>query len=129
MLQATKEQSCLDAMLFGGAVLPLAAGGVPENSPQGYSGKNRASHQGRTFTNSTSALGIELTVRWGGVGSVDSARYYDPLAGRFLSEDPIGFLGGNLNLYPYAINDPLLFRDPSGRLLVGVLVGGVVGGD
>jgi RHS repeat-associated protein len=56
------------------------------------------------------------------------ARYYDPSAGRFLSEDPIGFLGGNLNLYPYAINAPVSFRDPSGRLLIGVLVGGVVGG-
>jgi RHS repeat-associated protein len=26
------------------------------------------------------------------------ARYYDPLVGRFISEDPIGFEGGDVNL-------------------------------
>jgi len=30
-------------------------------------------------------------------------RYYDPDVGRFVSEDPIGLLGG-LNLYQYAAN-------------------------
>ncbi|MBI4640627.1 MAG: RHS repeat-associated core domain-containing protein [Candidatus Tectomicrobia bacterium] len=29
------------------------------------------------------------------------ARYYDPRSGRFLSEDPLRFLGGDLNLYAY----------------------------
>ena len=28
-------------------------------------------------------------------------RYYDPRTGRFVSEDPIGFLGGDANLYMY----------------------------
>lgn len=41
------------------------------------------------------------------------ARYYDPLLGRFLSEDPIGIQGG-LNLYTYAANNPVSMRDPSG---------------
>ena len=32
------------------------------------------------------------------------ARYYDPKIGRFISEDPIGFEGGDLNLYVYMGN-------------------------
>lgn len=41
------------------------------------------------------------------------ARYYDPLVGRFISEDP-SHLAGGLNLYAYAANNPIAFRDPSG---------------
>ncbi|MBY0516238.1 MAG: RHS repeat-associated core domain-containing protein [Bacteriovoracaceae bacterium] len=43
------------------------------------------------------------------------ARYYDPSSGRFLSEDPIGFLGGDYNLYRYVRNNPVLKNDPSGK--------------
>jgi RHS repeat-associated protein len=58
------------------------------------------------------------------------ARYYDPRAGRFISKDPIGFAGGDVNLYRYvdsvgkpfleinpyvyAINNPLNYTDPLG---------------
>jgi RHS repeat-associated protein len=41
------------------------------------------------------------------------ARYFDPAAGRFLSEDPIGLWGG-LNLYRYVKNNPTGYIDPSG---------------
>ncbi|HWZ44714.1 MAG TPA: RHS repeat-associated core domain-containing protein [Candidatus Saccharimonadales bacterium] len=41
------------------------------------------------------------------------ARYYDPAAARFLSEDPIGFEDG-INVYSYAGNNPVNFSDPSG---------------
>lgn len=42
------------------------------------------------------------------------ARFYDPQIGRFISEDPIGFAGGDVNLYGYVRNNPLMFNDPFG---------------
>jgi RHS repeat-associated protein len=42
------------------------------------------------------------------------ARYYDPVVGRFVSEDPSGFAGGDVNLYAYVTNNPILFNDPLG---------------
>jgi RHS repeat-associated protein len=42
------------------------------------------------------------------------ARWYDPNLGRFISEDPIGFRGGDVNLYGYVRNRPLKFRDSRG---------------
>jgi len=41
------------------------------------------------------------------------ARYYDPNAGRFLSEDPIAFKGG-INFYRYVRNSASNLSDPSG---------------
>jgi len=41
------------------------------------------------------------------------ARYYDPAAGRFLAEDPAGFIGG-FDFYTYVNNDPNDSVDPSG---------------
>jgi RHS repeat-associated protein len=43
------------------------------------------------------------------------ARYYHPTLQRFISEDPIGFAGGDVNLYTYTANSPGNFTDPSGR--------------
>ncbi len=42
------------------------------------------------------------------------ARYYYPGLGRFVSEDPAGFLGGDTNLYAYVANNPLNWTDPWG---------------
>jgi RHS repeat-associated protein len=39
------------------------------------------------------------------------ARYLDPSTGRFLSEDPVTFLGGH-NFYDYVGNEPTSFIDP-----------------
>jgi len=45
------------------------------------------------------------------------ARFYDPLVGRFLSTDPVGFDAGNpygFNRYSYANNNPYKYTDPFG---------------
>jgi len=41
-------------------------------------------------------------------------RWYDAITGRWLSEDPIGFGGGDANLYRYCGNAPANLVDPSG---------------
>jgi len=41
------------------------------------------------------------------------ARYYDPMEGRFISKDPIGFSGG-INLYSYTAENPINYTDPFG---------------
>jgi RHS repeat-associated protein len=42
------------------------------------------------------------------------ARYFDPQTGRFLSQDPIGFAAGDMNLYRYVSNSTPNFTDPTG---------------
>src|SRR5437016_3358727 len=39
---------------------------------------------------------------------------YDPTTGRWTSEDPTGFAGGDANLYRYVGNNPTNATDPSG---------------
>ena len=70
-------------------------------------------------------------------------RYYDPHLHRFISEDPIRFYGGDVNLYSYVKNSPLNWGDPSGLcpvcvvvippivtagIQVGTIVGGIIAG-
>lgn len=43
------------------------------------------------------------------------ARYYDPEVGRFVNKDPIGFEGGDVNLYAYVGNNPVNYNDPEGK--------------
>lgn len=43
------------------------------------------------------------------------ARYYNTTLQRFISEDPIGFSGGDTNLYAYVWNSPTNFVDPGGQ--------------
>ena len=48
------------------------------------------------------------------------ARYYSPAEDSFISQDPIGFLGGQTDLYGYVGDDPVNWVDPSGMFKVGV---------
>ena len=49
------------------------------------------------------------------------ARYYDPATGRFLSEDPIGFVGGK-DFYKYVGNNPENALDPTGLKTIVLIV-------
>ena len=44
----------------------------------------------------------------------DNARWYDPVAGRFVSQDPTGFAAGDSDLYRYVGNEPTDDTDPTG---------------
>ncbi len=46
-------------------------------------------------------------------------RWYDAGAGRWMSEDPINFLGGDANIARYVSNSPLHFSDPTGLVQIG----------
>ncbi|MHB0961179.1 MAG: RHS repeat domain-containing protein [Pirellulaceae bacterium] len=48
------------------------------------------------------------------------ARWYDPAQGRWLSQDPIGFAAGDVNLYQYVGNGPTYAEDPSGLVIVAI---------
>jgi RHS repeat-associated protein len=66
-----------------------------------------------TFTNSYTYTGREWDKETGLY--YYRARYYDPMEGRFISKDPIGFSGG-VNFYDYALSNPINYTDPSGLL-------------
>jgi len=40
--------------------------------------------------------------------------HYSAETGRFLSEDPIGFVGRDFSLYRYVENNPIRYKDPTG---------------
>jgi RHS repeat-associated protein len=56
------------------------------------------------------------------------ARDYDPSIGRWTSKDPIGFGGGQANLYAYVGGDPINWIDPEGELPIAPIVWGFVVG-
>lgn len=73
------------------------------------------------MTNSTGSTTnpFKYVGRYGVMDEGDSlyfmrARYYDAEVGRFLSKDPIGFEGGDSNLYAYVRGNPVVGIDPSG---------------
>ncbi|MEQ1722085.1 MAG: RHS repeat-associated core domain-containing protein [Pseudobdellovibrio sp.] len=56
------------------------------------------------------------------------ARDYDPTIGRWTAKDPIGFAGGDTNLYAYVGGNPMSYNDPTGNcpwcvVGIGALVG------
>jgi RHS repeat-associated protein len=71
------------------------------------------------------AAGVQPTIGFTGhVNDADTGlinmqqRYYDPVAGRFLSVDPVvadNNTGGSFNRYNYAKNSPYKYIDPDGR--------------
>jgi len=90
---------------------------------------------GRLMLDSNPGFQMELGFA-GGIHDPDTdlvrfgRRDYDPVTGRWLSPDPLHLPGGSINLYRYASNDPVTFRDPGGNTSVGYatpLMPGAVG--
>ena len=48
-------------------------------------------------------------------------RDYDAYTGKWTAKDPIGFDGGDSNLYGYVLGDPVNFVDPEGTIWVTIL--------
>jgi RHS repeat-associated protein len=69
-----------------------------------------------TVTSGSSTSTYEYTGRENdGTGLYfNRARYYSPTLQRFVSEDPLGFGGGDANLYAYVGNSPTSSTDSSG---------------
>jgi uncharacterized protein RhaS with RHS repeats len=58
------------------------------------------------------------------------ARYYDPVIGRFYSNDPVGYTAKNpvmsFNRYMYVNNNPYKYTDPSGETLIEAIAVGII---
>ena len=97
---------------------PIPAWGeLSENSCQGFTSKNSAWNPGLKVCNFTVTLGLRAVLVRNGVRETYSARYYNPLTGRFLSSDPAeGDLTSpeTLHKYLYADGDPVNGIDPTG---------------
>jgi len=75
------------------------------------------------MTHTTSGDRLEDLSRWPPTPSGVSyyrARYYDARRARFVAEDPVGFEGGDDNLYAYVSNNPLIHYDPLGLVTMPV---------
>jgi RHS repeat-associated protein len=91
---------------------------LSEKPRQGFETRKTASKPGRNVCNFTVTLGLRATVVENGVGETYSARYYNPLTGRFLSRDPEdgkAKIPATLHKYLYANGDPVNRIDPRGR--------------
>ena len=77
-----------------------------------------------SFGNVISDSAPEISIPFGFAGGLADSdtglvrfgyRDYDPETGRWTARDPIGFAGGDTNLYGYVASDPVNFTDPTGE--------------
>ena len=100
--------------IFLGSKLIAKEGGIPKNvnsrmhyKPFGDSIETPKDDVGYTGHKFDTDLGL----------SYMQARYYDPVIGRFYSNDPVGFTGevDTFNRYSYVANNPYKYTDPDGN--------------
>lgn len=93
---------------------------APIQTSYGYDSYGVTQTAGAASTNTFQFTGREND----GTGLYDYRnRYYNPAWGRFISEDPIGLAGGDVNLYRYVGNNPINYGDPSGNFFP-IIIGG-----
>jgi RHS repeat-associated protein len=106
---ASGTNSFLTDALGSTVALSDALGGIPTSYT--YEPFGEATTAGPTTDNPYQYTGREND----GTGLYHyRARYYSPSMQRFISEDPVGFTGGDVNLQAYVKNNPVNFTDPSG---------------
>ncbi|MBZ2205927.1 RHS repeat domain-containing protein [Massilia soli] len=83
--------------------------------------RTRYEPYGLTFAGASPTIGFSGHLNAADIGLVYmQQRYYDPVAGRFLSVDPVttdANTGSSFNRYDYAINNPYKYIDPDGRIV------------
>jgi RHS repeat-associated protein len=101
----------------------------------GLISRTRYEPYGATAAGAEPTIGFTGHLNAANLGLVDmQQRFYDPVAGRFLSIDPVvtdASTGGSFNRYAYANNSPYRYVDPDGRFafllpLVPILVDATV---
>ena len=89
-----------------------------------------------TFGNILSDTNQDFKVPFGFAGGLHNRdtnlvhfgyREYDPYTGKWTAKDPIGFDGGDSNLYGYVLGDPVNFVDPEGLKNLPSVVGVGIG--
>jgi RHS repeat-associated protein len=88
--------------------------------------RTRYEPYGQTAAGATPVIGFTGHVNAPDIGlAYMQQRYYDPVAGRFLSIDPVvtdANTGSSFNRYSYGDNSPYKYTDPDGRGPVGWVV-------
>jgi len=97
-----------------GSVVAITDGSQAVVQRYGYEGFGLPTPQNTTFSQPYAFTGREWDSEVGLY--YYRARYYDPMEGRFISKDPIGFGGGDVNVYRYVQNNPVNFVDPWGLI-------------
>lgn len=97
-----------------GTVLSLTDDGGSSRTEYTYEPFGRSTLSGEATANELQFTDKENDGSTTGVYLFGS-RYYDPVRQRFISEDPIGFGGGDINLYAYVSGDPIGSSDPTGQ--------------
>lgn len=95
--------NCGKQIFLHKGVLPYLAFDVSDQAVESASIENPFTFTGREFDKESGLFFYR-------------ARYYDSGSGRFLNEDPIGFVGGDINLYRYVANDPINCVEPDGAM-------------
>jgi len=108
--QGAGEKKYIHPDVLGGTAATTNAAKSPERtryapygSAWGHTPKNEIGYTGHKQDSDTGLVYMQ-------------ARYYDPVIGRFYSNDPVGFKGvHSFNRYAYANNNPYKYTDPDGR--------------
>ncbi|HEX2050194.1 MAG TPA: RHS repeat-associated core domain-containing protein [Actinomycetota bacterium] len=110
-IQGGSTRYLLTDALGSTVALTDASGGLV--TEYGYEPFGESSSSGQADDNPYTFTGRESTGEAAGLMYL-RARYYEPASGRFVSEDPIGFGGGDVNLYAYVWSSPTNHTDPLG---------------